>query len=92
MNQTARKNTESFQGIPGSSLSEYFRTSGEALAEESALLGQVIRSILASNQHLTNKAIIARLIDVLEYTDSVVTGDVVRKTLEIVLDHTVDDI
>lgn len=92
MNQTASKKTESFAGIPGNSLSEYFRTSGESLADESALLGQVINSILASNQHLTNKAIIAKLINILELTDDVVTADIVRKTLEIVLDHTVDDV
>lgn len=91
MNQIVSKKPESFYGVAGSSLSEYFRTSGEALAEESALLGQVISSILASDGHLTNKAIIARLIEVLELTDNVVSADVVRKTLEIVLDHTVDD-
>lgn len=92
MNQTATKQTQIFHGDSGTSLSEYFRTSGEALAEESALLGQVINSIIAADGHLTNKAIIARLIEILELTDNVVSADVIRKTLEIVLDHTVDDV
>ncbi|PRD13206.1 biofilm development regulator YmgB/AriR family protein [Pantoea coffeiphila] len=92
MNQIATKKPQIFHGASGTSLSEYFRTSGEALAEESALLGQVISSIIATDGHLTNKAIIARLIEILELTDNVVSADVVRKTLEIVLDHTVDDI
>ncbi|ROR15339.1 biofilm development protein YmgB/AriR [Erwinia sp. JUb26] len=74
------------------SLSDYFRTSGEALTEESALLGQVVSSIIAADGYLSNKAIIARLIDILELADDVVTADIVRKTLEIVLDHTVDDL
>jgi len=92
MNQTATKKPEFFDGHSGTSLTEYFRTSGEALAEESALLGQVINSIIATDGHLTNKAIIARLIEILELTDSVVSADVIRKTLEIVLDHTIDDV
>ncbi|MBM7341606.1 biofilm development regulator YmgB/AriR family protein [Pantoea coffeiphila] len=92
MNQIATKKPQTFHGVSGASLSEYFRTSGEALAEESALLGQVINSIVATDGHLTNKAIIARLIEILELTDNVVSADVVRKTLEIVLDHTIDDI
>ncbi|WP_259461982.1 biofilm development regulator YmgB/AriR family protein [Enterobacter sp. R1(2018)] len=78
--------------LPDTALSAYFRNAGDMLAEESALLGAVIRSILASGSPLTNKAIILKLIDALESIDDVVTSDIIRKTLEIVVDHTTDDI
>ncbi|WP_435948280.1 biofilm development regulator YmgB/AriR family protein [Dryocola sp. BD586] len=78
--------------LPDTALSAYFRNAGDMLAEESALLGAVIRSILASGEHLTNKAIILKLIEALESIDDVVTSDIIRKTLEIVVDHTTDDI
>ena len=41
---------------------------------------------------MTNKAIILRLINLMENTEDVVRKDVLRKTLEIVVDHTMDDI
>ncbi|EKK5244629.1 biofilm development regulator YmgB/AriR family protein [Cronobacter sakazakii] len=78
--------------LPDTALSEYFRNAGDMLAQESALLGAVVSNILATDGHLTHKAIILQLIGVLETTDDVVMADVVRKTLEIVVDHTVDDI
>ncbi|WP_435930579.1 biofilm development regulator YmgB/AriR family protein [Dryocola sp. BD613] len=78
--------------LPDTALSAYFRNAGDLLAEESALLGAAIRSILASDGHLTNKAIILRLINALESVDDVVASDIIRKTLEIVVDHTSDDI
>lgn len=62
------------------------------LADESAMLGAVIRSMLAGGEPLTNKTIILRLMELLESTDDVVKGDVIRKTLEIIVDHTTDDI
>ena len=49
-------------------------------------------SILQSEGHLNNKAIILWLIQALETTDDVVTADVIRKTLEIVVGYTMDDI
>lgn len=78
--------------LPDTALSEYFRNAGDMLAQEAALLGAVVSNILATDGHLTHKAIILQLIGVLETTDDVVMADVVRKTLEIVVDHTVDDI
>ena len=78
--------------LPDTALSAYFLNAGDMLMDECALLGVVIRSILASEGQLTNKAIILRLIDALESTDDVVTSDIIRKTLEIVVDHTTDDI
>ena len=56
------------------------------------MLGAVVRSILASGGQLTNKAIILHLIQAIESTHDVVKSDIIRKTLEIVVDHTMDDI
>jgi len=92
MNQATLKKSEGYANIPASALSEYLRNAGDMLAEESALLGHVISSIMASDGHLTNKAIIARLITLLESANDVVACDIIRKTLEIVVDHTIDDI
>ncbi|RKQ38626.1 two-component-system connector protein AriR [Enterobacter sp. R1(2018)] len=92
MNQMMLQKTDIHAYLPDTALSAYFRNAGDMLAEESALLGAVIRSILASGSPLTNKAIILKLIDALESIDDVVTSDIIRKTLEIVVDHTTDDI
>ena len=50
------------------------------------------RQDVYKRQHLNNKAIILWLIQALESTDDVVTADVIRKTLEIVVGYTMDDI
>ncbi len=92
MTQMMLQKTDIHAYLPDTALSAYFRNAGDMLAEESALLGAVIRSILASGEHLTNKAIILKLIEALESIDDVVTSDIIRKTLEIVVDHTTDDI
>ncbi|MEX0578498.1 biofilm development regulator YmgB/AriR family protein, partial [Enterobacter cloacae subsp. cloacae] len=51
-----------------------------------------VRCVLATEGHLTNKAIILWLIQTLEATDDVVQADVIRKTLEIVVGYTMDDL
>ncbi|HBQ2325194.1 TPA: two-component-system connector protein AriR [Klebsiella quasipneumoniae] len=73
-------------------LSDYFRNAGDKLVDESAVMSLAINSILQSEGHLNNKAIILWLIQALESTDDVVTADVIRKTLEIVVGYTMDDI
>lgn len=75
-----------------SSLIEYFRSAGDQLASETELLGGVIRNIVADQGRVTNKAIILYLIAELESTSDVVKLDVLRKTLEIVVGRTPDDI
>ncbi|MBD7686716.1 two-component-system connector protein AriR [Klebsiella pneumoniae] len=66
--------------------------SRDKLVDESAVMSLAINSILQSEGHLNNKAIILWLIQALETTDDVVTADVIRKTLEIVVGYTMDDI
>ena len=84
--------SDPFEALPDTALSAYFRNAGEILADESTVLGAVVRSILASGGQLTNKAIILHLIQAIESTHDVVKSDIIRKTLEIVVDHTMDDI
>ncbi|MGY5956784.1 biofilm development regulator YmgB/AriR family protein [Kosakonia sp. BK9b] len=81
-----------YADLPDKALAEYFLNAGESLAEESAILGAVIRNILADSKHITNKAIIIGLIKMLESTEDVVKSDIIRKTLEIVVRHTTDDL
>ncbi|MDH8515323.1 biofilm development regulator YmgB/AriR family protein [Klebsiella pneumoniae] len=77
--------------LQDTALSDYFRNAGDKLVDESAVMSLAINSILQSEGHL-NKAIILWLIQALETTDDVVTADVIRKTLEIVVGYTMDDI
>ena len=93
--------------LQDTALSDYFRNAGDKLVDESAVMSLAINSILQSEGHLNNKAIILwlkkekkiaddetvkQLIQALETTDDVVTADVIRKTLEIVVGYTMDDI
>lgn len=87
-----QQSSDTFEVLPDTALSAYFRNAGDALAEESVILGAAVRSILASGGHLTNKTLILHLIQAIESTDDVVKSDIIRKTLEIVVDHTMDDI
>ncbi|HDU3834517.1 TPA: two-component-system connector protein AriR [Klebsiella aerogenes] len=81
-----------YAGLQDTALSEYFRSAGDKLVDESAVMSLAINSILSSDGHLSNKALILWLINALETTDNVVTADVIRKTLEIVVGYTMDDI
>lgn len=92
MNQVMIEKSEPYKNLPNKTLSDYFRNAGDLLAEEAIILGGVIRSILAYDGQVTNKAIILRLINLMENTEDVVRKDILRKTLEIVVDHTMDDI
>ncbi|MDY0970980.1 biofilm/acid-resistance regulator YmgB/AriR [Siccibacter turicensis] len=69
----------------------FFQSAGDQLAQESEVLGAVIRNILADNRKVTNKAIILYLIAEMENTSDVVQLDVLRSTLEIVVGRTPDD-
>ncbi|WP_312980487.1 biofilm development regulator YmgB/AriR family protein [Atlantibacter sp.] len=86
------KQSDAYTNVPDTALSNYFRNAGEMLAEESLLLGTVVNSIIASQELLTNKTIIVRLMAALKTTEDAVKGDIIRKTLEIVVNHTTEDI
>ncbi len=73
------------------SLASYFRSSGNLLEEESAVLGQAVTNLMLSGDNVNNKNIILSLIHSLETTSDILKADVIRKTLEIVLRYTADD-
>ena len=85
MRQNIQLQPEYHSAFLESALSEYFRHAGDRFAEESAVFSTAVRCVLASEGHLSNKAIILWLIQTLEATHDVVQADVIRKTLEIVV-------
>ncbi|WP_333496417.1 biofilm development regulator YmgB/AriR family protein [Kluyvera sp. CHPC 1.251] len=72
-------------------LENFFSRSGEAMAEEAKLLGDVAQGMLDAGMPLTNKNLIICLIKSLECAEGVIEADIIRKTLEIVVSHTSDD-
>lgn len=70
---------------------EFFRSEGKHLAQETELLGRVIRNIVSDEKRVTNKAIILYLIAELESTDDEFHIELLRRTLEIVVGRTPDD-
>ncbi|ALB57041.1 biofilm development regulator YmgB/AriR family protein [Cronobacter universalis] len=77
--------------LPDAALADYFHRAGDKLAQEAALLGQIVQSMVSDGAALTHKTIIQQLLDELETTKDVAMGDVIRRTLGIVVDHTLDD-
>ena len=92
MSQAMLDTTVGYENLPDVTLADYFRSGGDMLVEESAILGAVMRRVLASGERITHKALILELIKMLEHTKDVVKSDVIRHTLEIVVHHTTDDI
>ncbi|HFO6783818.1 TPA: biofilm development regulator YmgB/AriR family protein [Escherichia coli] len=80
------EDTTIHNAITDKALASYFRSSGNLLEEESAVLGQAV-----TNFNVNNKNIILSLIHSLETTSDILKADVIRKTLEIVLRYTADD-
>lgn len=64
-------------------------------AEKSSLefqsLGSVIGELNAEGRHITNKALILKLIEKLEMTTDVIMLDVYRHLLEVIIGNTPDD-
>lgn len=92
MSQAMQEQSYGYENLPDASLAEYFRSGGNLLSEESAILGAAIRRISAAEQRITHKALILELIKMIETTKDVVISDVIRNTLEIVVHHTTDDL
>ena len=85
------EDTTIHNAIADKALSSYFRSSGNLLEEESAVLGQAVTNLMLSGDNVNNKNIILSLIHSLETTNDILKADVIRKTLEIVLRYTADD-
>lgn len=85
------EDTTIHNAITDKALASYFRSSGNLLEEESAVLGQAVTNLMLSGDNVNNKNIILSLIHSLETTSDILKADVIRKTLEIVLRYTDDD-
>ncbi|EJW8078188.1 biofilm/acid-resistance regulator AriR [Escherichia coli] len=82
------EDTTIHNAITDKALASYFRSSGNLLEEESAVLGQAVTNLMLSGDNVNNKNII---LSPLETTSDILKADVIRKTLEIVLRYTADD-
>ncbi len=78
------EDTTIHNAITDKALASYFRSSGNLLEEESAVLGQAVTNLMLSGDNVNNKNIILSLIHSLETTSDILKADVIRKTLEIV--------
>ena len=81
------EDTTIHNAITDKALASYFRSSGNLLEEESAVLGQAVTNLMLSGDNVNNKNIILSLI----HSSDILKADVIRKTLEIVLRYTADD-
>lgn len=79
------------QSSIGADIIQHFRSGGDALAAETAVLDAVIRDIVIHGEKVTSKAIILHIIAELESTTDVVELDILRSALEIVVGKTPDD-
>ncbi|KQN55667.1 MULTISPECIES: biofilm development regulator YmgB/AriR family protein [unclassified Erwinia] len=73
------------------SVLNFFRNAGESLAQETALLGLVIKKIVAASSEVSNKTVIIQLIAELDQSTDEAYNEVIRNTLELVVSYTPDD-
>ncbi|GCV39685.1 biofilm development regulator YmgB/AriR family protein [Escherichia coli] len=76
------EDTTIHNAISDKALSSYFRSSGNLLEEESAVLGQAVTNLMLSGDNVNNKNIILSLIHSLEKTREIIKGDVNGKKQE----------
>lgn len=70
----------------------YFQSEGDLLTDETAVIGTVIREVIAVKGSVSNKDIILSLINRLESTTDVTQLDIYRQALEVVVGRTPDDV
>ncbi|ALV92759.1 MULTISPECIES: biofilm/acid-resistance regulator YmgB/AriR [Pantoea] len=73
-------------------IADYFKLAGNSDSVEMEMFGQIIAEILQCGMQVTNKTIIASLIQRLEMESDVITLDIYRHLLELVVNKTPDDI
>lgn len=73
-------------------IADYFNTAANKAASEMEILGVVVAEILQTGMPVTNKAIISKLIHRLELESDVVSLDIYRQLLELVVHKTPDDL
>ncbi|VDL23950.1 putative two-component-system connector protein AriR [Escherichia coli] len=72
------EDTTIHNAITDKALASYFRSSGNLLEEESAVLGQAVTNLMLSGDNVNNKNIILSLIHS-ETTSDILKADVIRK-------------
>lgn len=73
-------------------IADYFNLAGNSDSIEIEVFGQIIAEILQTGTPVTNKVIIASLINRLELESDVVQLDIYRHLLELVVNKTPDDL
>jgi len=73
-------------------IADYFNTAANTAASEMEMLGLLVAEILQAGKPVTNKAIISKLIHRLELETDVVSLDIYRQLLELVVHKTPDDL
>ena len=73
-------------------IAEYFNIAANKPASDMEILGTVIAEILRSGRPISNKTIISTLIHRLELESDVVSLDIYRQLLELVVHKTTDDL
>ncbi len=68
------EDTTIHNAITDKALASYFRSSGNLLEEESAVLGQAVTNLMLSGDNVNNKNIILSLIHSLETTSNAFSG------------------
>lgn len=81
-----------YASIADKNLASYFFNSGSRYEEEKLIIGAAVRNILAMGHSVTNKNLIVSLLTMLECSEDVVSSDIIRHTLEIVMQYTHDDL
>ncbi|MFH8134079.1 biofilm/acid-resistance regulator YmgB/AriR [Pantoea osteomyelitidis] len=72
-------------------IADYFNVAANKSASDMEVLGLVVAEILQSGLPVSNKAIISKLIHRLELESDIISLDVYRQLLELVVHKTPDD-
>lgn len=90
---TAEANETEFEYIrEDRRLFRYLSQAGAKFSDERLAIDAAARILLSQGKPLTNKGLIDSLLLMLSCCDDVVTGDILRHALEIVVEFTEDDI
>lgn len=74
-----------------SAILDYFGSSTVKNEDERKIIGAIIREQISLHGFVTNKAVILRLINMLDSSNEVLEQDILRNALEMVLCRTEDD-
>ncbi|MBK0091147.1 MULTISPECIES: biofilm development regulator YmgB/AriR family protein [Erwiniaceae] len=75
----------------GPALQNYLDSPDEQYATEAAIIGSIVRKLVATTGHVNNRAIILALVNELESKNNPIHQDVLRNCLQIVVGHTPDE-